>query len=105
MSPDLIIATVADYYHLSTDEVRARRRIPYVLHAREVAVYLCRQLMPAMSYEMLTRFFDYQYRGTLVDCRKRAKDRLADEQGEILRRQMEEIMEIVRYRRTDDYHR
>jgi chromosomal replication initiator protein len=44
VTPDLVVSITADYFSLSTDELRSSSRTRPLVEARQIAMYLCREL-------------------------------------------------------------
>ncbi len=71
MTPDLIHKVVADYYDVRIAELKGRNRQRTIAFPRQVAMYLCRQLIPTMSLAEIGESFGGKDHATVVHaCKK-----------------------------------
>lgn len=45
ITPELIIETVAEHFHISSGDITSRRRTDDIAHPRQIVMYLCRELI------------------------------------------------------------
>jgi chromosomal replication initiator protein len=90
LSPTLIADIVAKQFGLSRTALLGRRRLPHIVLARHVAMWLCLQMLPHASLPTVGRWFGRDHSTVLyardVMGRKIAVDRKFAKQVEHLRR-------------------
>ena len=77
ITPDMILAAVAEYYHLSVEELTGPRRARPLVTARHVAMYLVRSLTD-YSYPSIGKVFGGRDHSTVIS----AVDKITDQMGE-----------------------
>ena len=70
-----IIDRVADFYNLSTDDLLSRSRKQEIAKARQVAMYLCRELTD-QSYASIGTRFGGRDHSTVIHAYKKIEDRM-----------------------------
>ncbi len=68
---------VADHFNLSVPELTARTRQRDVVHARQIAMYLCRDVLKA-SYPSIARAFGGKDHSTVIHACSKVKNEMAD---------------------------
>jgi chromosomal replication initiator protein len=71
-------AVVAEHFHLTVPELMARRRTREVVFPRQVAMYLCRELLNS-SYPSIARAFGGKDHSTVMHACSRIRDSMHDE--------------------------
>ncbi len=79
INAEAIQREVSKYYRIPVDELRGERRVRDVVHARQVAMYFCRQLTSA-SLPEIGRSFDKDHSTVLSSIRKIERRKGGDEQ-------------------------
>ena len=67
LKPETILSVVADFYGLSVEEVRGSKRLRPLVHARHVAMYLCKQRLKC-SFPELGRAFGNRDHTTVMSA-------------------------------------
>ena len=44
ITPDLILLTVAEHFHIKTDDIKGSKRSADIVIPRQIAMYLCREM-------------------------------------------------------------
>ena len=44
ITPDLILMTVAEHYHIKVDDIKGSKRSADIVGPRQIAMYLCREM-------------------------------------------------------------
>jgi chromosomal replication initiator protein len=83
LKPETILATVAEFYGLSVDDVRGAKRLRPLVRARHVAMFLIRDLLDNYSYPMIARIFDGRNHTTVISGVEKIREQLASD-GELL---------------------
>ncbi len=68
---------VADHFNLTVPELTARTRRREVVHARQIAMYLCRDVLKA-SFPAIARAFGGKDHSTVIHACNKVKDAFAD---------------------------
>ena len=68
---------VAEHFHLSVPELIARTRTRDVVHARQIAMYLCRDLLNS-SYPSIARSFGGKDHSTVIHACGKIRDQMND---------------------------
>jgi len=68
---------VADHFNLTVPELTARTRQRDIVHARQIAMYLCRELLKA-SYPSIARAFGGKDHSTVIHSCTKVKKEMAD---------------------------
>jgi len=71
ITPDLLQKVVADYYDVRIAELKGRNRQRTIAFPRQVAMYLCRQLIPTMSLAEIGESFGGKDHATVVHAYKK----------------------------------
>jgi chromosomal replication initiator protein len=80
ITPEAIVASVAEYYHFTPSEVRGPRRVRPLVTARHVAMFLMRDLLPDYSYPMIARIFDDRNHTTVISAVEKIRGQMAERQ-------------------------
>ena len=81
LTPQLIVATVADHCGISVRDILGEKRKPAQVQARQVAMYLCRELL-GHSYPVIGRLFGGRDHSTVMHGVKKIK--LLQEQDRVM---------------------
>ena len=82
LDTDTIQKEVARYFHLTVDELRGERRVKHVAHARQVAMYLARNLTKA-SFPEIGKKFNRDHSTVISSVEKVEQARKGDTQLEL----------------------
>jgi chromosomal replication initiator protein len=83
LRPDIILEKVSAFYGLTVEEIKGEKRLRPLVHARHVAMYLVRQLLPNYSYPMIARVFGDRNHTTVISAVEKIDGQLSSE-GELL---------------------
>lgn len=70
LSPEKILSIVCDYYNLSMDEIRSSKKKKEILLARQISIYLCRTLIPDLSFKQLGKIMNKDHTSILYSINK-----------------------------------
>lgn len=93
ISKEDIIETVARYYHLQRADLQSPLRTKHIAHARQVAVYVVRELTEA-SFPQIGQLFGGRRHTTILYAYEKMKEDLALEPT--LRQQIQEITDQIK---------
>lgn len=68
LTPDVLASKVADYFGVTVKDLKGNARNQKVAKARQVALYLCREMLK-MSYESIGEFFNKKHSTVIYSCR------------------------------------
>lgn len=68
ITPDLLAEKVAQYFDVSVKDLKGSARNQKVAKARQIALYLCRDILK-MSYESIGDFFNKKHSTVIYSCR------------------------------------
>ncbi|MCK4265988.1 MAG: chromosomal replication initiator protein DnaA, partial [Thermoplasmata archaeon] len=68
---------VAEHFHLSVPELTARTRRREIVHARQIAMYLCRELLSS-SFPSIARAFGGKDHTTVIHACGRVREKMKD---------------------------
>ncbi|MBP3847731.1 chromosomal replication initiator protein DnaA [bacterium] len=68
LTPELLANKVADYFGVSVKDLKGNARNQKVAKARQIALYLCREILK-MSYESIGEFFNKKHSTVIYSCR------------------------------------
>ncbi|MGH2752318.1 MAG: chromosomal replication initiator protein DnaA [Actinomycetota bacterium] len=97
VTPDLVIAVAAEYYDITPDEIRSSNRSRPLVNARQMAMYLCRELTD-LSLPEIGRRFGGRDHSTVVHANNKIKQQMRERQTSF--EQMRELTTRVRHRAT-----
>jgi chromosomal replication initiator protein len=80
ITPDAILAAVAEFYRFSPNEIRGPRRVRPLVTARHVAMFLMRDLLADYSYPMIARIFDDRNHTTVISAVEKIRGQMAERQ-------------------------
>jgi len=80
ITPEAIVAAVAEYYHFTPAEIRGPRRVRPLVTARHVGMFLMRDLLPDYSYPMIARIFDDRNHTTVISAVEKIRAQMAERQ-------------------------
>lgn len=95
ITPDIIIATTAEYYGLTVGDLKGPGKTRPVSHARQVAMYLTRSLID-ISLPAIGRVFGDRDHTTVLYAHKKIRDEIADKKA--TRDQVNDLTTRVRER-------
>lgn len=75
LSSDNIIHTIAEYFNITSTSIMGNKRQPNIVFARQMAMYLCRELL-GMSYPTLGKIFGGKDHSTVLYSIKKIKNLL-----------------------------
>ncbi len=93
LSNEDIIDSVARYYHLQRADLQSPLRTKHIAHARQVAIYVVRELTEA-SFPQIGQLFGNRRHTTMLYAYEKMKEQLAVEPP--LRQQVQEIMDQIK---------
>lgn len=93
ISTEDILDVVAHYYHLQRSDLQSLLRTKHIAHARQVAVYVIRELTEA-SFPQIGQCFGGRRHTTMLYAYEKMKEQLALEPT--LRQQVQEIMDQIK---------
>jgi chromosomal replication initiator protein len=73
ITPDLVQKVVADYYDVRIAELKGRNRQRTIAFPRQVAMYLCKELIPTMSLAEIGESFGGKDHATVIYACKKIK--------------------------------
>lgn len=88
ITPALIMGKIADYYDLTVDQICSGDRSQEVSHARQIAMYLCRELT-SLSLSRIGQVFGSRDHTTVLYANKKISEKLA--QNSTIFNQVQEI--------------
>ena len=88
LSIPLIQRVVAEHYQITVDDLKSKKKNRLVAYPRQVAMYLCRELLGATQPQIGRDFGDRDHSTVIHACEKIARERLSDQQ---LERSLKEI--------------
>ena len=68
LTPDVLASKVADHFGVTVKDLKGNARNQKVAKARQVALYLCREMLK-MSYESIGEFFNKKHSTVIYSCR------------------------------------
>jgi chromosomal replication initiator protein len=77
VSPELVISVTADYFDLTPDEIRSASRSRPLVTARQMAMFLCRELTD-LSLPKIGERFGGRDHSTVVHATKKIADQLKE---------------------------
>ena len=78
MSIDIIQRVVADEYHLTPNDLKGKKRTKAIVRARQIAMYLCRELTEYSQTEIGQFFGDRDHTTVLHSCSKIEEESRSD---------------------------
>ena len=89
LSIQFIQHIVADHYQITTDDIKSKRKDRDVSVPRQIAMYLCRELMGATTTQIGRDFGNRHYSTVMYACETIAKQRTQDAELERSLRELE----------------
>lgn len=93
LSISLIQKAVADYYQITVDDLKSKKKDRFVTYPRQIAMYLCRELMGATQPQIGRDFGNRDHSTVIHACNRISEARSTDAQ---LERGINEITAILR---------
>jgi len=93
VTEDLVISLTADYFGLSDDEIRSASRSRPLVHARQIAMYLCRELTD-LSLPRIGDRFGGRDHSTVIHADKKIRKLLQERRA--CYEQVQELTERIR---------
>ncbi|MGH2699978.1 MAG: chromosomal replication initiator protein DnaA [Actinomycetota bacterium] len=97
VTPDLVIAVAAEYYDITPDEIRSSNRSRPLVNARQMAMYLCRELTD-LSLPEIGRRFGGRDHSTVLHANNKIRRQMQERQSSF--EQVRELTTRVRQRAT-----
>ncbi len=72
LTPSIIVSCIASYFEMAEDQIVGNKREPDVARARQVSMYLCRDLL-GLSYPAIGKFFGGRDHSTVMYAIKKIK--------------------------------
>ncbi len=72
LSPQNIVSCIASYFEMNEDQILGHKREPDIVRARQVSMYLCRDLL-GLSYPSIGKFFGNRDHSTVMYAIKKIK--------------------------------
>ena len=79
LKPQHIIDTVAGHFGFSSTELRGPRRIRPLTHARHIAMYLVREMLPQSSYPVIAKEFGDRNHTSIISAVEKIKSGLVSD--------------------------
>ena len=76
----LVQKEVAEYFQISPDDMKSKKKDRYITHPRQVAMYLCRELIGATQPQIGRDFGNRDHTTVIHACEKIGKNRVTDMQ-------------------------
>jgi chromosomal replication initiator protein len=95
VTPDLVIAVAAEYYDITPDEIRSSNRSRPLVNARQMAMYLCRELTD-LSLPEIGRRFGGRDHSTVLHANNKIRRQMQERQSSF--EQVRELTTRVRQR-------
>ncbi len=93
ITPELIIDMTGRYFNISTEDIKGIRRTANITNARQVAMYICREMTP-MSLEDIGKEFGGKDHTTVMHSTKKVESTIKLDPK--LNRSVNEIMENIK---------
>lgn len=97
VTPDLIISVTAEYFDVTPDDIRSPSRSRSLVNARQVAMYLCRELTD-LSLPKIGERFGNRDHSTVVHATTKVRNQMREQ--EVSYDQVRELTARVRQRAT-----
>lgn len=94
LSKEDMIDVVARYYHLTRADITSSLRTKHIAHARQVAVYVIRELTEA-SFPQIGHILGGRKHNTVLYAYEKVKEHMAEDPT--LRRQISEMMDQIKH--------
>ncbi|CAN5560302.1 hypothetical protein BH24ACT26_BH24ACT26_00270 [soil metagenome] len=95
VTPDLAISVAAEYFDVTADQIRSPSRARPLVNARQMAMYLCRELTD-LSFPMIGQRFGGRDHSTVIYAINKVRDQLKESQS--CYEQVEELTARIRQR-------
>jgi chromosomal replication initiator protein len=95
VTPELVMAVASDYFDISTEEIRSSSRARPLVTARQIAMYLCRELTD-LSLPKIGERFGGRDHSTVVHATNKVRSQM--QQTESYYEQVRELTTRVRQR-------
>ena len=95
VSPDLVIAVAAEYFDITPDEIRSSNRSRPLVTARQMAMYLCRELTD-LSLPEIGRRFGGRDHSTVLHANNKVRHQMQERQNSF--EQVRELTTRIRQR-------
>ena len=87
---------VAQYYGLTIDDLQQRRRTKEIAHARQVAMYICKEYIPDISYALIGQNFGGKDHSTVIHAFSKISDEIRQKRD--LKEKIEHIVNDIKNR-------
>ncbi|MQA99573.1 MAG: chromosomal replication initiator protein DnaA [Actinobacteria bacterium] len=95
VTPDLVISIAADYFSVTMEEIRSASRSRPLVTARQMAMYLCRELTD-LSLPKIGEYFGGRDHSTVVHAAKKVRKEMQEQQSAF--EQVRELTARIRQR-------
>jgi chromosomal replication initiator protein len=95
VSPDLVVAVASDYYNVTPEEMRSSSRTRPLVFARQMAMYLCRELTD-LSLPKIGREFGNRDHSTVLHATNKIRKSMRERESSF--EQVEELTARIRQR-------
>ena len=85
---------VAQYYGLTIDDLQQRRRTKEIAHARQVAMYICKEYIPDISYALIGQNFGGKDHSTVIHAFSKISDEIRQKRD--LKEKIEHIVNDIK---------
>ncbi len=75
ITPDIILATVANYFSLDVDDLKSSKRSNAIAFPRQIGMYLCRTLL-GLPYATISKVFNRKDHTTVMYAENKIKDEI-----------------------------
>jgi chromosomal replication initiator protein len=97
VTPDLVISIAAEYFSVTMEEIRSASRSRPLVTARQMAMYLCRELTD-LSLPKIGEYFGGRDHSTVVHAAKKVRKEMQEQQNAY--EQVRELTARIRQRAT-----
>lgn len=91
VTAEMIIQTVSDYYDIPVIEITGKKRDKNIALARQLAMYLCRELLVELSYRDIGSEFGGKHYSTVIHAYETISERLKSSPGSELHVAVDDI--------------
>ena len=90
ITSDMVISAVSDYYTISVEDIKGTKRDKAIAMARQLAMYLCRELTE-LSYKDIGAEFGGKHYSTVIHACETISERLKASPGSVLQLAVDDI--------------
>ena len=89
---EMIIDAVSDYYDVSQADIIGTKRNKNIVHARQVAIYICREVIGDISYNEIGKAFGNKHYSTIIHSYETIQERINNDKNTDLKVSVEDII-------------